>query len=172
LDMSLQESADGTNFTDIYRLPRIMATGTYLLPTQLLTGVRQWRWIVGGTSPSITLSITSVRGTGTAPIMRSFFDRTIDPNTLNSTTPTWNVAGCRQLQIFAFDGSQTTAPTYQIQVSPDGTNFTNIGSTLSPGNNSMLTTNTTNFAPYARIGVIAAGTGVTLNYVNLYCQNG
>jgi hypothetical protein len=36
----------------------------------------------------------------------------------------------------------------------------------------MLTVSTTNFAPYARIGVITAGTGVTLNYVNLYCQNG
>jgi hypothetical protein len=173
LDLTLQESQDaGATWSDIYQLQRIITTGQVTVPNMLLTGTRRWKWTVGGTSPSFTLSIVSTRGTASAPLIRQFFDRTIVANTLSSSTPTWNVAGCRNNQFFVFNGAvTTTAAVWQIQYSPDGTNWTNAGSTVNPGNNSTAQSSTTTSWPYARIGVVTAGSGDTINYVSFYCTN-
>jgi hypothetical protein len=174
LDLTLQESQDaGATWSDVYQLQRITATGTVTVPNMLFTGTRRWKWTVGGTSPSFTLSIIATRGTASAPLIRQFFDRTADPNTLGSATPAWNVAGCRNNQVFVFNGAvTTTAATWQIQFSPDKTNWTNAGSTVAPGQNSTAQSSTTTSWPYARIGeVTAAGVGDTLNYISFYCTN-
>jgi hypothetical protein len=137
----------------------------------LLTGTRRWKWTVGGTTPSFTLSIVATRGTGSAPLIRNFYDRSIVANTLNSTTPTWSVAGCSSGQLFVFNGAvTTTAAVWQIQYAPDGTNFTNVGSTVNPSANGTATSNTTSIQNYARIGVVTAGSGDTVNYVNFFCK--
>ncbi|WP_296709799.1 hypothetical protein [Rhodoblastus sp.] len=173
LDLTLQESQDaGATWNDIYQLQRITATGAVTVPNMLLTGTRRWKWTVGGTSPSFTLSIVTTRGTASAPLIRQFFDRTVDPNTLGSASPAWSIGGCRNNQLFVFNGAvTTTAAVWQIQYSPDKANYTNAGSTVNPGNNSTAQSSTTTSWPYARIGVATAGSGDTLNYVSFYCTN-
>jgi hypothetical protein len=173
LDLTLQESQDaGTTWNDIYQLQRITTTGTVTVPNMLLTGTRRWKWTVGGTTPSFTLSIVATRGTAPAPLIRQFFDRSIVANTGGSTTPTWSVAGCRNNQLFVFNGAvTTTAAVWQIQYSPDGANWTNVGSTVNPGAGGTAQANTTSSWPYARVGVVTAGSGDTVNYVVFYCTN-
>jgi hypothetical protein len=173
LDLTLQESQDaGATWSDIYQLQRITTTGTVTVPNMLLTGTRRWKWTVGGSSPSFTLSITATRGTAPAPLIRQFFDRTVVANTLGSTTPSWSIGGCRNNQMFVFNGAvTTTAAVWQIQYSPDGTNWTNAGSTVNPSANSTAQNSTTSSWPYARVGVVTAGSGDTVNYVAFYCTN-
>lgn len=174
LDLMLQESLDGgVTFNDIYHLARITTTGTITVPTMLLTGTRRWRWVVGGTAtPTFTLSIIATRGTGTAPLIRNFVDRTIVANTLGSTSPAWNVGGCRNIQIFVSNGTvTTTAAVFQAQYSPDNNAWANYGNTVTPGNNSSAMTSMTGSHVYARIGVVTAGTGDTVNYVSFYGTN-
>ena len=171
-DLFLQECLDASNCVTIYQVERIKTTGTFVVPTQLLTGNRKWTWSLAGTSPSFTFSITGTRGSAPAPLIRQFFDyTTINPNTLGSNSPTWNVAGCKTTEIFAFDNTTTTAAVFQIAQSPDGSNFGTIGSTINPGSNTLAMQNVQHPMRFARITVATAGSGQTNNYVGLYCTN-
>lgn len=171
LDLILQESFDGgTTFKDIYMVLRIKAAGVFYVPTMLLTGQRRWRWAISGTTPSFTLGITATRGTGTAQVIRNFYDYTqINPNTLGSKSPTWDFTGCKSLQLTAFAGAgATTNAVFQIILSPDGSNWATTGSTINPGPNSVSTVNAAHLAQFAGATVATAGVAETLNYINLY----
>ena len=101
-------------------------------------------------------------------VQRSFFDRTIAPNTLNSATPAFWVEGSQYISAIVSSGAATTAASFQMEVSADGTNWASIGTAVA----SVASTNTLVFnapavAKFARVRVSAAGTGQTLNYVSV-----
>jgi len=168
LDFTIQESDDsGTNFYDVYQLPRITAAGQYRTPLIPLTGNRiRYVRTIGGTSPSFTSSINRNQSHSSNPVQRQFFDRTVVPNTLNSTSPAFFTEGCADLVVMVNMGAVTTTPTFALQVSVDNTNWVQVGADI------PTTANTTSIlqvmnaqARFSRVLVKAAGSGATLGYV-------
>jgi hypothetical protein len=169
MDVVIQESDDsGTNFYDVYHFPRITAAGQYRTPLITLYGNRM-RYVqtIGGTLPSFTRVISRVYGHSVVPCFRQFYDRTIVPNTLSSTTAAYNVQGTKDLTVMVSMGAvTTTAPVMQVQISPDNSSWVQVGSNIT----TVASTNT--FfqvagvqANFVRLIVSTAGTGATLNFV-------
>ena len=168
LDVVLQESDDsGTNFYDVYHFPRITATGQYRTPLITFYGNRlRYVQTVGGAT-NITRVITRVSSHSVVPCFRQFYDRTIVPNTLSSTTTAYNVQGTKDLTVMVSMGAVTTlAPIMQVQISPDNSSWVQVGSNIT----TVASTNT--FfqvagvqANFVRLIVSTAGTGATLNFV-------
>jgi hypothetical protein len=169
LDLTLEESYDnGTTFQKVYDFPRITANGVYQLPAIALTGRRRWSWVVGGTTPSFTVAI-NVFGAVIAKTVKQVVDRSINPNTLNSVTPSINITGCSILTMQVSSGAGATVnPTYNFQLSHDNTNW------FTPGGGASVAPSTNQFAAsanyvasWARIIITSAGTGATQNFVVL-----
>jgi hypothetical protein len=176
LDLVLQESYDnGTTFQDIYHLPRITAAGTWRVPCLPTSGKRRWVWTIGGTSPNISFSVLAQAGTpNSAVVQRQYFDRTsgLLSGTSAATSATFDVAGCKNLTATVVLGAATTPATYQIQVSPDGSNWASVGTATAAVANSTVTFGiTSNAAPYARVAVTFAATGQTGTFVTLNGTN-
>lgn len=169
LDFTVQESDDsGTNFYDVYQLPRITAAGQYRTPLIPLTGNRiRYVRTVGGTSPSFTSSINRIQSHTSNPVQRQFFDRTVVPNTLNSTSPSFFTEGCVDLVVMVNMGAiTTTAPTFALQVSVDNTNFVQLGADITTVANTTSILQVSNAqARFSRLLVKTAGSGATLGYV-------
>jgi hypothetical protein len=169
LDFTVQESDDsGTNFYDVYQLPRITAAGQYRTPLIPLTGNRV-RYIrtIGGTSPSFNSSINRIQSHTSNPVQRQFFDRTVVPNTLNSTSPSFFTEGCVDLVVMVNMGAiTTTAPTFALQVSVDNVNWVQLGAdiTTTASTTSILQVSNAQ-ARFSRLLVKTAGSGATLGYV-------
>ncbi len=169
LDVVVQESDDsGTNWFDIYQFPRITATGQYRSPLIPMVGNRvRYVRTVGGTTPSFTNSVNRLIVNTAQPLQRQFFDRTVVPNTLNSTSPSFFTEGCVDLVVLVNMGAiTTTAPTFALQVSVDNVNFVQLGADI------VTVANTTNIlqvsnaqARFSRLLVKSAGSGATLGYV-------
>jgi len=168
LDYVVQESDDGgTNWYDIYHFPRITATGQYRSPLITFSGNRL-RYIatIGGTTPSFTRTIYRMQSHSVVPCFRQFYDRTIVPNTLSSTTAAYNVQGTKDLTVMVSMGAATSAPIMQVQISPDNSSWVQVGSNIT----TVASTNTFFQAAgvqanFVRLIVSTAGTGATLNYV-------
>jgi hypothetical protein len=171
LDVSIEESDDsGTNWFRVYEFPRITATGIYRSPKLQLTGNRvRYVQTVGGTTPSFTRSINRlVSSEATAPL-RQIVNRSIDPVTLNSTTPSLDVRNCRNLQLVINLGAATTPPAIQMEGSDDnGASWYAIGSPLTgvASSSVQLTVNNVH-AALVRGRISTAGATVTLGYVML-----
>jgi len=169
LDFTVQESDDGgTNFYDVYQLPRITAAGQYRTPLIPLTGNRvRYVRTVGGTSPSFTNSINRTQSHTSNPVQRQFFDRTVVPNTLNSTSAVFFTEGCADLVVMVNMGAiTTTAPVFALQVSVDNTNFVQLGADITTAANTTSILQVSNAqARFSRLLVKTAGSGATLGYV-------
>ena len=164
LDVSVEESDDsGTNWFKVYDFPRITATGIYRSPAITLMGNRM-RYVqtVGGTTPSFTRSLNRLQSHNPAQFLRQLVDRTIVPNTLNSTSAAIGVGGCLNFNAAIRCTAQTTAATITLQFSHDNVNWHTTANTL---------TTVVGFAhlkvqnekwAFVRGIVSAAGTGITL----------
>lgn len=171
LDVSIEESDDsGTNWFRVYEFPRITATGIYRSPKLQLTGNRvRYVQTVGGTTPSFTRSINRlVSSEATAPL-RQIVNRSIDPVTLNSTTPSLDVRNCRNLQLLINLGAATTPPAIQMEGSDDnGASWYAIGSPLTGVASSTVQLTVNNVqAALVRGRISTVGATVTLGYVML-----
>jgi hypothetical protein len=169
LDIVVQESDDGgTNWFDVYHFPRITATGMYRSPVLPLVGnrIRYVQTMVGTT---ITRAINRLQSSWNgASLVRQLFDRSITLTTLSSTTSALSIDGCRNLQLTINLGAATTAPTLQLQISEDGTNYVNVGSTLVGVASSTVTTTLANInAKFVRAIVTSAGATVTAGFVQI-----
>ena len=169
LDLVIQCSVNTTTWHDVHHFERATGTTTLISPTIPLP-CAQIRYVrtVGGTTPSFTMSLTRWSTQTNTGVQRSFFDRTIAPNTLNSATPAFWVEGSQYISAIVSSGAATTAASFQMEVSADGTNWASIGTAVA----SVASTNTLVFnapavAKFARVRVSAAGTGQTLNYVSV-----
>ena len=170
LDFTVQESDDsGTNFYDVYQLPRITAAGQYRTPLIRLTGnrVRYVRTIGGTGTPSFTNSVNRIQSHTSNPVQRQFFDRTVVPNTLNSTSPAFFTEGCADLVVMVNMGAiTTTAPVFALQVSVDNTNWVQLGADITTAASTTSILQVTNAqARFSRLLVKTAGSGATLGYV-------
>lgn len=170
LDVVVQESDDsGTNYYDTYHFPRITATGQYRSPLIPLTGnrVRYVRTIGGTGTPSFTNSVNRIQSHTSNPVQRQFFDRTVVPNTLNSTSPAFFTEGCADLVVMVNMGAiTTTAPVFALQVSVDNTNFVQLGADITTAASTTSILQVSNAqARFSRLLVKTAGSGATLGYV-------
>lgn len=170
LDVVVQESDDnGTNWYDIYHFPRITATGQYRSPLIPYVGTRiRYVRTIGGTgTPSFTNSVNRIQSQTSNPLQRQFFDRTVAPNTLNSTSPSFFTEGCVDLVVMVNMGAiTTTAPTFALQVSADNTNWVQLGADITTAASSTSILQVSNAqARFSRLLVKSAGSGATLGYV-------
>ncbi len=130
LDVVVQETFDGTNYFDIYHFQRITAIGQYQSPQIRISGsgIRYVR-TVGGVSASFTNTVVRPARQTSSDLWRNFVNRTIDPNTLNSATPSFLVEGCDQFQLAVTMNAGGTAPIFKLIGSNDNLNFYDVPST-------------------------------------------
>ena len=166
MDVSIEETLDGTNYYTIYQFERITATGQFYSPTIKLSGsgLRYVR-TVGGTTPSITNSVIRVSRQGQAETMRRFINRTIVPNTLNSTTGSFFCDGVEDFNLVVRCTAQTTAATIALEFSTDNTNWFTSACTVTTVNGIAQNKIDNMQFKFVRATVTAAGTGITLDNV-------
>jgi len=171
MDVVVQESIDnGTNWIDVYHFERITAVGFYTSPLIRAQYGTRYRYVqtIGGTTPSFTRALNRVEFSTPGLNLRRFFDRTVSPNTLNSTTAVWYVEGCDTFQLTVNMGAATTPPQFQLQGSEDGTTWFNLGAALTSVASSTVNALVTGALPkLARVNVSSAGSAATLGYVAL-----
>lgn len=168
MDIVVQETIDGTNWTDIYHFERITGNGSWSSPLIPIKG-QSIRYVrtVAGTTPSFTMSLTREQRQVSAPFCRRFIDRSVVNTTLNATTPTFISEGASLAVLVLNMGAiTTTAPQFILEVSEDGTNFFEIGTALTGVANSTVQLKVDIYsAKYIRAKVKVAGSGSTLGYV-------
>ena len=171
LDVSIEESLDsGTTWFKVYDFPRITTTGAYYSPVIPLTGSRvRYVQTVGGTTPSFTRAINRMQVQRDAAPIRQLIDRTINPNTLNSVTPSLDArdTGNRVQLVINVGVITTTAPALQLEGSDDnGATWYSIGSPLTAVASSTVQLTVVDIhASIVRARVSTAGVGVTAGYV-------
>lgn len=164
LDVSIEESDDaGTNWFKVYDFPRITAAGMYRSPAITLVGNRvRYVQTVGGTTPSFTRSLNRLQSHNPAQFLRQLINRTIDPNTLNSTSAVLGVADATNFNVLIRCTAQTTAATITLQFSHDSVNWHTTTNTLTTAVGiAHLKVQNEKWA-FVRGIVSAAGTGITL----------
>lgn len=117
---------------------------------------------VTGTSPSFTRAVNRLQRSDDAPLRVQFINRTIVPNTLNSTSPTYYVEGCAKFNVTVRCSAQSTAATIAVQLSADGTNWFNHATTITTAVGIVQAKISDEQWKFARLIVVSAGTGVTL----------
>lgn len=164
LDIGVEESDDsGTNWYRVYDFPRITATGSYRSPPLTLRGNRvRYVQTVSGTTPSFTRAINRLQRSDDAPLRMQGIDRTIVPNTLNSTSATYYIEGCMDFNLNVRCTAQTTPATIALSFSADGTNFFTSATTLATVVGIAQAKYTNELWKFARAIVTVAGSGITL----------
>lgn len=174
LDIVVQESLDNVNWFDVYQFERITSAGVWVSPAIKLIG-QQVRYVrtVTGTTPSFTMSLIRNSRSVAAPRIVRTFDRTIAPNTLNSTTPTLQVSGISKIQIVQSSAAgATVAPVITLQGSEDATNWYSVGTTpitvtATASTTSSASASVSVMPKYVRGIVTTAGVSAVLNYISL-----
>lgn len=169
LDMSIEESTDsGTNWFKVYDFPRITATGFYNSPILRMRGNRlRYVQTLTGTTPSFTRAVNRSQISHAATQVVQLIDRTIVPNTLNSTSPALLVEGCQDYNFWVRCTAQTTAATITLQFSDDNVNWHTTTNTLTTAVGFVHTKVQNEQWKFARAIVSAAGTGITLAELTL-----
>lgn len=175
LDIRIEESFDnGINWVTLYEMQRITATGSYNTPVLSATG-RNVRYVrtVTGTTPSFTMSvIRSILPFANTTDLRRLMDRTIVLTTLGSTTPALFTNSGGNVQLTVNIGAATTAPVLQLQASEDGTNYFDIGTTLTAvASGTVSQTIVGQNYLFVRAIVKTAGSAVTAGYVSIKTWN-
>ena len=185
----LQESSGGTNFTDIWVSDPVTATGIIRVPPILVGGRRRWAaHSVGGTSTTVTATITALELPIGYPLVRQYRDAFSATNpfatVINTATQTATslgnltattqatsacvIEGCKIVTAhITVTGAPTvtTQPVVNIELSQDLTNwFTPIASMTPSGNGTYSTSIQTIAWRYARLRVITAGVYSVGNY--------
>lgn len=168
MDIALEQSSDGgATWQAIYHLRRITGAGAITVPKMTINGRRRWSWVIAGTTPSFTFSITSSRPQVNADTIRNFFDRTITA-TLNATSAAFDIEETKCTVFYINSGAATTPGSFQLQVSNDASVWANAGSPVASVASTMVTSGGIPVnAKFARIICTSAGTTQTINYVNI-----
>jgi hypothetical protein len=171
MDVRIEESDDaGTNWFTVYDFPRITGTGIYRSPFLPTTGNRiRYVQTIGGTTPSFTRAVNRLQSNGPVLPSRQLIDRTVVPNTLNSTTPVLLTRDCgNSTQLVVNMGAiTTTAPQFQLEGSDDfGATWYAIGTPLTAVASSTVQVTVSSInAGAVRARVSTAGSGATLGWV-------
>lgn len=176
----LQESRGGTNFEDIWTSDPITTTGIVSTPAITVAGRRRWCFhSVGGTSTTVTATITTLELFGNYPLLRQFRDAYAATNpfatvfnsatlaassfvltTLNSATTPFLIEGLKALT-FHIDltgaPTVTTQPVIVAEFSKNGTTWWTSAVTLTAAGNGLYTADVQNKAfRFARLKVQTA----------------
>lgn len=176
MDLKIQETFDGSQWFDIYHFPRITTSSTvFQTPPIRMTGT-SYRYVrtVAGTTPSFSGVVINrlARSGVNASVVRNFFDRSINLNTLNSVSGSYPIGGCNVVEMTVCNGAGGTGtnPHISIEISDDNVNWvttTSIVTNLAPSTCGVATLSVTQ-SKFIRAKVTTAGTlGHTLNYVCL-----
>jgi hypothetical protein len=177
LDVFMSESYNnGVTWVPVWYFPRVTANATLRCPALPSGGRRRIDWVIGGTSPSFTFSVTTMRGSQTANVQRQYFDRTANvlSGTLNAVTPWFDIAGLKSFNFrFTAGAITTTAAQYQVELSDDQSNAVASGSAVSAVASSTVSIPPASgaVAGYARLRCTSAGSGQTGTHVSLYGTN-
>lgn len=169
LDVAVQATDDiGTNWYTIYEFPRMTGLGRWSSPPIRNNGLdHRFVSTVGGVSPSFTRTIRRSALAVDRNTARSIIDRTIDLNTLNSTSRTMVADYTNRLNILLRCTAQTTAATITFQFSDDEVLWVNHPTTLASVNgNATLDLKDWSYR-YIRAIVTAAGSGITLDKLSI-----
>jgi hypothetical protein len=171
MDTVVQESPDwGTTWVDVYHFPRVTAWNVVLYSPQIRFTWNRIRYVrtVWWSSPSITNGISRNMFSQPWQVYKNFINRTIDPNTLNSTTPTYWTAGCYNLTAFITTTSATAPAQYQMEWSQDWASWYSMGTATTATAWQTVVINVVDIVPnFARLRVSTAGTTVVQNNVTL-----
>jgi hypothetical protein len=175
MDVSVEanHSSLGTSaWFRLYDFPRITTTGTFHSPPIKYGAFNQIRYVqtVGGTTPSVTRQIARrLIGNDPGLVLRSFIDRTILPNTLNSVTPVFLADGCSSFNLLVTMAGGGTPGAMQLEGSDDNVNWYSIGTplTLVTGATVHNHPNQLHMVRWVRARVSTAGTGTTLGHVTI-----
>jgi hypothetical protein len=163
LDVVVEESLDGgTTWNAIYSFPRITATGVFWSPLLKLRG-RSYRYVqtlAGFTS--VTRAAARIMRSEPSGIVASVIDRTIVPNTLNSTSASVYIQNLYNLNLIVRCTAQAGPATIALQFSDDNTNWWTSGVTLTTANGIAQAKTTNEQWQYARAIVTVAGASITL----------
>jgi len=175
MDCSLLESLDGgtTYPKTVYTFERITGVLSAPLVSPLLRyggNKLEWSCVIGGTTPSFTMTLNRVGSGVAAGVHYNLFDRTLVPSTIGSSGITWYTEGCTTGQLTYYSSAATTNPTVLLQTSGDGTNWANTSITITPSGAGAFTTMFNNLgSKYSRIYDSAAGSGITYGYSEINC---
>jgi hypothetical protein len=171
LDLIYEESYDnGTSWNTIYCFQRVTSASTIHMSPLFASGLRRWSWVIGGTTPSFTFTVSSVVTTMSAPIIRRLFDRTANVlnGTINTGSTSINVANCRHIVGFTRAASAGVYATYQLQVSMDNSDFVGVGSAVAATSALvLLPAPAGTVANFARVFVTIGGTTQVGSYVGI-----
>ena len=170
LDVSVEASVSALNTSTWFRFydfPRITTTGTFNSPQIRYGPFNRIRYVqtIGGSAPSVTRQIArQLTSADPGQNIRSFIDRTILPNTLNSTTPVFFVDGMPNFNLLVTLGAGGTPGAIQLEGSDDNINWYAIGTplTLVAGGTAHNHPAALHMARYVRARTSTAGTGTTL----------
>lgn len=176
----LQESRGGTNYTDIWTSSAITATGVVSTPPLTVSGRRRWAFhSIGGTSTTVTVTITTLELFAHYPVIRQFRDVYAATNplatvynsatqtasglvltTLNSATTPMLIEGMKAIT-FHMDltggPTVTTQPVLTAEFSNNGTTWWTSAATLTAAGNGLYTVDLQNkLARFARLKVTTA----------------
>jgi hypothetical protein len=173
MDCVVRESADsGVNYFDVYHFERITNTGNLVSPLMRITGNRlRYICTIAGTTPSFTFSIIRI-GSQSQPSsgVRRYFDRSMNPNSLSSTSIVFNIESCAMASFIYSQSAAVTNPTLLLQYSEDGINWSDTSVTLTPtGAGNFYIPIPDKISKFARLFVSADGSGVTYNYTAYRC---
>ena len=173
MDVGIEESDDsGTNWVRVYDFERITATGMYRSPPLTLRGNRiRYVQTIAGTTPSFTRALNRLQSSAPGLNTRSFIDRSILPNTLNSVTPTYNIEGCDTINIIAICSAQTTPATLTLEFSDNGANWFTSSVTITTAVWIVQAKSTNEQWKFARLNVTTAGTGITLSLASIKAKS-
>jgi hypothetical protein len=169
MDLVLQETFNTTDFHDVYHFPRITSAGQYQTPLLRLSGVG-YRVVrtIGGTTPSFTMSLVRVSRQCSSSLNKLFINRTIDPNALASSTPSFFTDGCNILNLCVSMGAGGSGtPTFKLQGSEDQVLWFDLGATtvaVAPSS-AGVAVYSGYLAKFTRAQVTATGSGTTLSQV-------
>lgn len=171
MDTVVQESPDsGTTWVDIYHFPRVTASNVVLYSPQIRFTGNRIRYVrtVGWSSPSITNAISRNMFSQPWQVYKNFIDRTINPNTLNTTTPTYWTAWCYNFTAFITTTSATTPAQYQMEWSQDWVSWYSLWSAATATAWATVTINVVDIlANFVRLRVSTAGTTVVQNNITI-----
>ncbi len=174
LDLTLEESYDsGVTFVPIYQFPRMTANGNLSLPPILIGGWRRWSWVVSGTTPSFTTSIITTR-LASAPVVRQFYDRTLNVNTAAAASATFATGSALQFNAHCTLSSigSGASPQISFDTSHDGVNWVQQGGPITfAATGTQIIFGGQLSAPFCRFRTVVAGTSAVLTQCSLSAVN-
>ena len=200
----IQDSYDnGTTYNDVWVCQPITGNGHIRVPAIPLHG--RWRvraWSIGGTSTTVTATVTPMAIGTEVLVIRQFVDvyaatnpfnsmqngtsvastlvstvANTNANATNSCSAVANIEGCKNITITGVftAGLPTTAPVYTLAISQDGTNWSYTTCTMTPGTtaNGTYTGSISGIsARFAKVAVTTASSGGTAYTCSYVAING